>query len=321
MEAQIPISPKITPAEITSRIGNARVLVVGDVMLDKYWFADVNRISPEAPVPVALVKHQEARPGGAANVARNITSLGGSAVLLSVTGNDDAARQLEQILKKDKVTSIFKYDTDISTTIKLRVVAHQQQLVRIDFENTPSESLLADVFNEYASLLPEYDVVVLSDYGKGGLDHAARMIEFAREFGKPVLVDPKGDNYSKYRGATLLTPNKNEFRQVAGTWQNEDELIEKAESLRRHLDLKALLITRSEEGMSLYTENKVVNVPAQAQEVFDVTGAGDTVIATLALMLAAGQSLEQATYWANRAAGAVVRKFGTAAPHINELFD
>lgn len=298
----------------------ARILVVGDVMLDRYWFGDVSRISPEAPVPVVRVTHSEERPGGAANVARNITALSAQAALLSVTGDDEPGRRIAELVGADGVDTVLHRDATITTTIKLRVVGRQQQLLRIDFETAPSHEVLSAALSDYARLLPAAQVVILSDYGKGGLAHITQMIALARAAGKPVLVDPKGEDYARYRGATLLTPNRAEFREVAGRWQNEAELARKAEQLRRELDLSGLLITRSEEGMSLFSADGVMHEPTQAQEVFDVSGAGDTVIATMAVMLACGADMAQAVQMANRAAGIVVGKLGTAVVHYEELF-
>jgi len=296
-----------------------RVLVVGDVMLDRYWFGDVNRISPEAPVPVVLVKRTEERPGGAANVARNITSLGGRCTLLSVVGEDDAGRALEDLLLRDRVTASLHRDRELSTTVKLRVVGHQQQLLRIDFERVPSHEVLAAKLDEYERLVDEADAVVLSDYGKGGLAHVQRMIQLAKQHGKPVLVDPKGSEYTRYRGATLLTPNRSEFREVAGRWSDEADLERRARKLREDLDLAALIVTRSEEGMSLFTKDESYREPTVAREVYDVSGAGDTVIGALSLMVAAGSDLHDAMKVANHAAGIVVAKLGTATASRSEL--
>lgn len=307
--------------DLRERIARARVLVVGDVMLDRYWFGDVERISPEAPVPVARISKSDERAGGAANVARNIAALGGQARLLAVIGDDEPGRSLEKLLQNDGVATSLHRDPEISTTVKLRVLARQQQLLRIDFENEPSHEILAEKLDEFRALLAQTDVVILSDYGKGGLRHVTEMIRVAREAGKPVLVDPKGDDYARYRGATLLTPNRSEFRQVAGRWADEAELTAKALDLRAKLDLDALMVTRSEEGMSLFAADQVVHQPTVAREVFDVSGAGDTVIGTLGLMLAAGLSLPEAMDWSNRAAGIVVAKLGTAVVHQDELFN
>lgn len=298
----------------------AKILVVGDVMLDRYWFGDVARISPEAPVPVLKVSRVEERPGGAANVARNIGALGAHCTLLSVVGADEAGDCLQRLLSEQGgVTALLQRDDTISTTIKLRAVARQQQLLRIDFETPPSHEVLNAKLADFRVSLPQADVVVLSDYGKGGLAHIAEMIRLARAAGKPVLVDPKGDDYARYQGATLLTPNRSEFREVAGSWKNETELYEKAEKLRTELQLDALLVTRSEEGMSLYRAGGALHEPSQTREVFDVSGAGDTVIATLAVMLASGAGLPEAMRIANRAAGIVVGKLGTAVVSREEI--
>ncbi len=289
------------------------MLIVGDVMLDRYWFGDVERISPEAPVPVVKIARSEERPGGAANVARNVAALGAQAMLLSATGNDEPARRACCACSTcDRVETSFLRDAALTTTVKLRVIGRQQQLLRIDFETAPPHELLAANLAEYDALLANADALVLSDYGKGGLAHIATMIERARATGKPVLVDPKGEDWDRYRGATVITPNRSEFGQVAGRSRDEADLAQRAQALRRRLDLDALLITRSEEGMSLYSDEGALTIPAQAREVFDVSGAGDTVIATLGALLAAGASLSEAMSIANEAAGVVVGKLGTA---------
>ncbi len=298
---------------------NARVLVVGDVMLDRYWFGDVTRISPEAPVPVVKIDHTEERPGGAANVARNIAALEGRAALLSVVGADEAGRSLTRILAEAGIDASLHEDAGLSTTVKLRVIGRQQQLLRIDFENAPDHEVLKAKLAEYQRRLPDCDVVILSDYGKGGLAHIADMIRLARAAGKPVLVDPKGEDYARYAGATLLTPNRAELRQVVGRWASDDELAAKAHKLRTELKLDALLVTRSEEGMTLFRDAGTDHEPALAREVFDVSGAGDTVIATLAVMMAAGRDMAAAMKLANRAAGVVVGKLGTATCTLEEL--
>lgn len=300
--------------------GNAKVLVVGDVMLDRYWFGDVNRISPEAPVPVLKVARVEERPGGAANVARNIAALGAQATLLSVVGDDEAGECLEKLLvQHSNINAILHRDASVSTIIKLRAIARQQQLLRIDFETPPSHEVLHAALADFYVQLPLADVVILSDYGKGGLAHIAEMIRAATAAGKLVLVDPKGDDYVRYRGATLLTPNRSEFREVAGSWKNEEELTRKAQQLRTELQLDALLVTRSEEGMSLYRQDETLHEPTHTREVFDVSGAGDTVIATLAVMLASGAHMSDAMRIANRAAGIVVGKLGTAVVSREEI--
>lgn len=306
--------------ELRTHIAQANVLVVGDVMLDRYWFGEVERISPEAPVPVARISRSEERAGGAANVARNIAALGGRVKLLAVVGDDEPGTRLEELLRQDGVETSLHRDAAIDTTVKLRVLARQQQLLRIDFENEPGHEVLAAKLDEFKASLLGTDVVILSDYGKGSLRHVNLMIQAARLAGKPVLVDPKGDDYEQYRGATLLTPNRSEFRQVAGRWIDEEQLIRKAQDLRKSLDLDALMVTRSEEGMTLFREGEVVHQPTVAREVYDVSGAGDTVIATLGLMLAAGLDLPEAMDWSNRAAGIVVGKLGTAVVSSEELF-
>ena len=304
---------------LKTRLNKARVLVVGDVMLDRYWFGDVSRISPEAPVPIAKIDHIDQRAGGAANVARNIVALGGQAVLLSVIGDDEAGDQLQQLMQHNQVQTHFLRDKTIATTVKLRVVARNQQLIRLDFEDAPTHEVLNSVTRQYRDLLADCDVVILSDYGKGGLTHVTTMIEWAQQAGKPVLIDPKGDDYEKYAGATLLTPNRAELRQVTGSWQDEVALTEKAQSLREHLGLQALLLTRSEEGMTLFREGEPHHQPTQAREVFDVSGAGDTVIGAMGLAMAAGLDLPEAMRLANAAAGVVVAKLGTAVCSFDEL--
>ena len=300
-------------------LAKARVLVAGDVMLDRYWFGDVNRISPEAPVPVVLVRKVEERPGGAANVARNIAALGGKVSLLAVVGEDEAGACLEASLAGSGVETSLHRDPELSTTVKLRVVGQQQQLLRIDFERAPSKEALAGKLGEFERLVDDADAVVLSDYGKGGLAHVARMIELARARGKPVLVDPKGSDWARYRGATVITPNRAEFREVAGRWRDDADLAARAARIRDSLALDALIVTRSEEGMSLFTAGEAHHEPTRAREVYDVSGAGDTVIATLALMVAAGAGLPAAMRVANHAAGIVVGKLGTAVVHRHEL--
>jgi D-glycero-beta-D-manno-heptose-7-phosphate kinase len=297
-----------------------RLLVVGDVMLDRYWFGDVSRISPEAPVPVVRVERREERLGGAANVARNAAALGARAGLLGVVGQDEAGDVVQQLVTDLGISSYLNRDIAIPTIIKLRVIGRQQQLLRIDFENAPTDTVLRDKLTQFNALLPEYDVIVLSDYAKGSLVNVSQMIEIARKAGKRILVDPKGDDFSRYRGASIMTPNKSELRQVIGSWKNDEELTTKAQNLRKDLQLEALLLTRSEEGMSLFTEQNVLNIPTIAREVYDVSGAGDTVIATLATMLGADVPLDEAVAIANRAGGIVVGKLGTATVTREELF-
>jgi len=300
-------------------VAKTRLLVVGDVMLDRYWFGEVERISAEAPVPIVKIARHEERPGGAANVARNAAALGAQVTLISVVGDDEAGRTLGRLLAAAQVRASLHRDPALPTTVKLRVVGRQQQLLRIDFETVPSHEVLSTKLADYERVVPEFDAVVLSDYGKGGLAHIARMIEQAKARGVPVLVDPKGEDYARYHGATLLTPNRPEFRQVAGSWRTEAELAAKAQRMRADLALGALLITRAEEGMSLFTDAGAINIPAEAREVYDVSGAGDTVIATLGALLGARAELESAVRIANQAGGIVVGKLGTAVVHPDEL--
>jgi rfaE bifunctional protein kinase chain/domain len=297
----------------------ARLLIVGDVMLDRYWFGDTERISPEAPVPVVLVSKEDERLGGAANVARNAASVGAQISILGVVGDDEPGKVVERLLEEQGVKSYLQRDPDLKTTVKLRVVARQQQLIRLDFEKAPTHEALLNKLEQFQSLLNDVDAVIFSDYGKGGLTHVTQMIAAAKAAGKFVLVDPKGDDYSKYQSASMITPNRSELREVVGRWKDEADLTKKAQALRETLKLDALLLTRSEEGMSLFTANGVEHVKAQAREVFDVSGAGDTVIATMAVALAAGWAPGKAMNLANKAGGIVVGKLGTATVSLEEL--
>jgi rfaE bifunctional protein kinase chain/domain len=308
-----------TLEKIKKSLTQNKILVVGDVMLDRYWFGDVNRISPEAPVPVAKINKIENRPGGAANVARNIASLNGNVTLLSVVGNDEPATTLKEILIKDNVNTIFKPDNSIRTIVKLRVLAKNQQLIRLDFEEPPSHEILSETLGIYNEIIDDYDIVILSDYGKGGLNHAAKMIEIANSHNKQILIDPKGNDYSKYKNATLITPNKTEFKDAVGMWHDEAEFKQKAINLKNQLNLNHLLVTRSEEGMSLFYNDSQIDYPTVAHEVYDVSGAGDTVIGTLGLMLANNIPLDEAVMLSNIAAGIVVAKVGTATLTLQEL--
>ncbi len=307
------------------RLQAARVLVVGDAMLDRYWFGAVDRISPEAPVPIVKVNREEERLGGAANVALNVKTLGAQATLLTVVGEDEPARKLGALLEREGVATLLGHDPKLYTIVKLRVIGRSQQLIRIDFENQPDHEVLAGMLSDYERALPAHDAVLFSDYGKGGLTHIPRMIELARQRGKPVLIDPKGSDYSRYAGATVITPNRAELAQAVGAWASEAELQQRAHRLRETLKLDGLLLTRSEDGMSLFDTAEGapghLHVAALAREVFDVTGAGDTVIATLAAMLACGLTLREALPLANRAGGIVVGKFGTASLSYEELFE
>ena len=307
-------------ASLEQKLQLARVLVVGDAMLDRYLFGDVERISPEAPVPVVRVTREEARLGGAANVALNVKSLGVQVTLVTVVGSDEPAVKLEQLLLDKGIQVVLGKDPKLYTCVKLRVIGRAQQLVRVDFENQPDHEVLGDMLADYTRVLAEHDAVVFSDYGKGGLAHIPRMIDLARAAGKPVLVDPKGADYSRYSGATLITPNRSELSQVIGGWAGEEQLQARAQTLRQSLRCDNLLLTRSEEGMSLFDSQGHVREAAEAREIFDVTGAGDTVIATMAALIACGLTVREALPIANRAAGIVVGKFGTATVTYGELF-
>ena len=306
-----------TPAALAQ----CRVLVVGDVMLDRYWHGAVDRISPEAPVPVVRVLREEERLGGAANVALNVKMLGAQVTLLTVVGRDEAATRLRGLLEEQGIEASLGEDAALRTIVKLRVIGRSQQLLRIDFESEPDHEVLAQALDAYARELPLHDAVLFSDYGKGGLTHIVQMIESARAAGKPVLVDPKGSDYTRYAGATVITPNRGELAQVVGAWSGDAQLAERAQALRAQLRVGSLLLTRSEDGMSLFDDRGAVHQPAQTREVFDVTGAGDTVIATMAVLLAAGLEAREAMPHANRAGGIVVGKFGTASVSYAELFD
>jgi len=302
-----------------SKAARCRVLVAGDVMLDRYWFGEVERISPEAPVPVVRVARCEDRLGGAANVARNVAALGAQATLVGIIGADEPGSHVARLLKEAQIANHLAVDAQLPTTLKMRVLGRQQQLLRVDFEATPSPDALAAAEASVRKLLADHDVLVLSDYAKGALAHAARLIAFAREANVPVLVDPKGEDYTRYRGADLITPNRLEMQQTVGHWGSEDELAARAQALRAQLDLQALLVTRSEQGMTLFTHTGRDHVNAQAHEVFDVSGAGDTVLATLAVTRATGLTWPDAMRWANRAGGIVVGKLGTSIVSAGEL--
>jgi D-glycero-beta-D-manno-heptose-7-phosphate kinase len=302
------------------KLAKARVLVVGDPMLDRYWYGAVDRISPEAPVPVVKVTREEERIGAAANVAYNVATLGARASFLGVVGEDEPGRRLETLLRETGIATHLKRDAALRTTVKLRVIGRHQQLLRMDFENEPDHEALASQTEAFDQLAPQHEAVLFSDYGKGGLAHIKTMIRAAKALGKAVLVDPKGTEYERYAGATVITPNRLELQQVVGGWRSDDELSEKAQQLRAALGLGALLVTLGEDGMTLFDALGDAHVKAQAREVFDVTGAGDTVIATLAALMAAGMSAREAMPHANKAGGIVVGKFGTATVSYEELF-
>lgn len=304
------------------QLKQARVLVVGDAMLDRYWFGAVERISPEAPVPIVRVNasREQERLGGAANVAWNVKMLGAHPSLLTAIGDDEHGHRLEALLDKSGIETLFRRDSRLTTTVKLRVIGRSQQLLRVDFEEEPDHEVLDEMRPLYMNALKVSKAVLFSDYGKGGLTHIPAMIDAAKAAGLPVLVDPKGSDYARYKGATVITPNRNELAQVIGSWASEAQLRERVHALRMSLAVRALLLTRSEDGMTLFDDAGQLDIAAEAREVFDVTGAGDTVIATLAAMLACGISLRDAVPIANRAGGIVVGKFGTASVSYDELF-
>ncbi len=299
---------------------SARVLVVGDVMLDQYWHGNSQRISPEAPVPVVHIKENECRAGGASNVALNIAALGATAQLIGLTGKDENAKKLQSLLTKKKVDCHFLAYDHIDTTLKLRIIAQHQQMMRLDFEDSFAPIDKKELEARFHSLLSNTDVVLLSDYHKGTLSNVGALIQAAKQVQIPIIIDPKGRHFEKYRGATLITPNRSEFEAIVGRCDNEQQLVDRGEKLLKQFDWQALLITRGEEGMSLFQRDKApIHLPTSAREVFDVTGAGDTVIGTLATALAAKMELASAVGLANLAAGLVVRKLGTATTSLTEI--
>ena len=300
-------------------VSRARILVIGDLMLDRYWFGEVERISPEAPVPVVHVARKEDRLGGAANVARNIVALGAQVTLAGIVGQDEPAQRMRELIQDAGIQATLLEDPHHPTTLKMRVLGRQQQLLRIDFEQKPSAALVDQLYQSVEALMSAHDIVVLSDYAKGVLSHVETLIKMARSQGVQVLVDPKGSDYRRYRGATLVTPNRSEMQQAVGQWSSEEDLSDRAQRLRHDLGLEAVLVTRSEQGMTLFTESGRDHVDAEAHEVFDVSGAGDTVLATLAVMRGAGLDWTEAMRWANRAGGIVVGKLGTSVVTAGEL--
>ncbi len=296
-----------------------RVLLVGDVMLDLYWQGKVDRISPEAPVPVLSVSTREHRPGGAANVAANLAALGSPVTLLSATGEDEAGTLLHDMMDNLHVRFEAVTSPHYLTTQKIRCVSRRQQLLRADFETPLPEALREDLARRFEALLPEHDLVVLSDYAKGCLAQCATLVRAARAQGKPVLVDPKGKDYTRYQGATLIKPNLNEFTSCVGEIKDDAHFCQLAAELRERLRVEHLLVTRGEMGMSLFNESGVFHHTAQAREVYDVCGAGDTVLATLAHMMTLGCDLPEAIRWANAAAGIVVSRFGAAQVSFSDL--
>jgi rfaE bifunctional protein kinase chain/domain len=306
--------------KLLDRLNQANVLIVGDAMLDRYWYGDVERISPEAPVPVVAVRSADERPGGAANVARNARALGARCTLLSVTGDDRDADNLERLITQDGIACYLQRDRLVNTTVKLRVISRHQQVVRIDFESPASKDARVALLDDYLKRLNGFSCVIISDYGKGGLGYIQEMIQAAREHGLPVVVDPKGHDYSPYRGATLITPNRKEFELVAGRFLDNDDLGRKAQTMIAALGLEGLLVTRGEEGMSYFGRDGVaLHNPAQAREVFDVTGAGDTVVAAIGCGLGIGGAIEDTVQLSNVAAGIVVGKLGAATASPQEI--
>jgi D-beta-D-heptose 7-phosphate kinase/D-beta-D-heptose 1-phosphate adenosyltransferase len=302
------------------RFDSAQILVVGDLMLDRYWQGPTSRISPEAPVPVVKVEQLEDRVGGAGNVALNIAALGGGASLVGVVGADEAAQSLETRFSSAGIRTDFQVSTDKPTITKLRVISRHQQLLRLDFEEQFTVADTDQIANKVAALLADVSVLVLSDYGKGALQNPVALIQAARECGIPVLADPKGSDFSRYQGATLITPNMGEFEAVVGPCDSESAIVDKGLALLKELNLDALLVTRGEHGMTLLREDRpAFHLPARAREVFDVTGAGDTVISVLAAALGAGEALPAAVVLANLAASIVVGKLGTATISAPEL--
>ena len=299
---------------------SARILIIGDVMLDRYWYGDATRISPEAPVPIVHIKQQTERPGGAGNVALNIRAVGGQVTLIGVTGTDSAAISILNQLTAAGIHCAFIQLAEIQTVTKLRVLSHHQQLIRLDFEDSLVQLDTQLVQTQMQRHLNNADVVILSDYNKGALPDPAVLIQMAKAANKLILVDPKGCDFTKYQGATLITPNLAEFEAVVGTCSNLNQLVAKGEALREQLNLQALLITRSQDGMTLLrTDYPPLHLPAHTREVFDVTGAGDTVIGILAAGLAVAQDWISATALANLAAGLVVTKLGAATVSVTEL--
>jgi len=301
------------------QLQNASVLVIGDVMLDRYFIGDTNRISPEAPVPVVRVAHTEDRAGGAANVARNIAHLDGQAAILGIIGNDTDGRLLKDLLVKEKVHSELLELDDARTISKTRIISRHQQMVRLDMEDTFPVAQAESVKQRYGELVEQYNTVIISDYAKGTLACVGDLIQAARKAGKQVLVDPKSKDFSLYRGATVITPNLSEFKAAGGDASSDDAMLRSARAMLADAGIDTMLLTRSEQGMSLITQTEHHHFPAEVLEVSDVTGAGDTVIATLGTLLSAGFELKDAVWLSNLAAGIVVAKLGAATVSPEEL--
>lgn len=299
------------------------IIVAGDVMLDHYWKGESTRLSPEAPVPVVRVDDQEPRLGGAANVALNLAKLGVEPVLCGIIGNDPAGGVIRQIAQSAGIVSPL-VTSSIRTTEKIRILAQNQQIVRVDFEEWPIPVAVREFNNCVSKLIPNSQAIIFSDYNKGSLENVQHLIQLAREFGVITLIDPKGTDYSKYRGASVITPNCSELAAVVGKWTSESDLVNRAMTLRKELGLEKLLLTRSEDGMTLFEEDAITNFKAQALEVFDVSGAGDTAIAVLACMLSEGKGWHDAVKIANKAAGIVVGRLGTSSitrEDLNNVID
>ena len=305
---------------VLKTIKSAKVFVVGDIILDQYIYGETNRSSPEAPVPIVKVNNSEERPGGAANVAVNVASLGINTQLLGITGNDEASERLESILAQKNVKCHFIQQDNCPTITKRRVLSQHQQLIRLDYESDKKTENSTELVKKYIKLLNSVDIIILSDYAKGGLIEVEALIKYANDKNIPILVDPKSKDFDCYKNATILTPNEKEFEEVVGICETDNVLTEKGEALLKNLNLEALLITRGKKGMTLIQKNKsAIHLNAMTHEVFDVTGAGDTVIAVLAAAIASNQSVEVATMLANTAASLVVKKLGTATVTIDEI--
>jgi len=307
--------------DLKEQLQQKKILVVGDIMLDRYWFGETNRISPEAPVPIIKIQKYEDRLGGAANVARNIANLGVQTSILGCIGIDEAGLRIKTLLTEDCVNAYLQEDSEYTSILKLRVLARKQQMLRLDFEEKLPQNLLQRIEKGFAQLISQYNLVVFSDYDKGCLESCENLITIAKQNNIPILVDPKGRSFTKYKGSTILTPNLKELSEVVGGWQNEEELNIKAQNLREQLQLEALLVTKSEQGMTLYTNTTIQNFHSQIQEVSDVSGAGDTVIATLASLMSVTNDIFISTEYANKAGGIVVGKLGTSSIEYNELFN
>ena len=296
-----------------------RVLVVGDVMLDRYWSGDANRVSPEAPVPVIIVKNREDRLGGAANVAANLRSLGVTVGLLGMLGQDEAGESIEKLLKHNQIKSFCIHHENVETITKLRVLSQQQQMLRMDFEEPIQQTLISEIQKSFVQVINDYDVVIFSDYAKGALSGVQDLIVLAKSSNKLIIVDPKGSDFSRYKNADVITPNQKEFETIVGQCDSESRFSERATVLRKSLEVKNLLITRGNKGMFLKTANAEHKVSAVAKDVHDVTGAGDTVIAVLAASLGVGETIVDAVELSNIAAGVVVGKVGTSTVSTHEL--